>query len=101
MIAVTKSSDRIDDATPEQNAVADQIISAVLQLPEVQRAVMLLVSVERLSYSEVAEIMTVPIGTVMGRLPRTRQTIGAFFNDQSEKQLKLLHTERTRGYENG
>jgi len=53
-----------------------QIISAVETPPDAQRAVMLLVSVEGLSYREAATVLDVPIGTVMSRLARARLTVG-------------------------
>jgi RNA polymerase sigma-70 factor, ECF subfamily len=68
--------------TPEEQAMNAQIIRAVQQLPEAQRVVMLLVAVEGLSYSEAAEVLDVPIGTIMSRLSRARRAIGALFNEQ-------------------
>ena len=53
----------------------------VQQLPEAQRIVMLLIAVEGLSYSEAAEVLDVPNGTIVSRLSRARQAIGALFND--------------------
>ena len=44
----------------------------LLQLPEEQRTVLLLVSMEDMSYEEVARITGSPIGTVMSRLSRAR-----------------------------
>ena len=64
---------------PQTEVMNAQIISAVLRLPEAQRIVMLLVAVEGLSYREAADALGVPIGTVMSRLSRARQTIGAQF----------------------
>jgi RNA polymerase sigma-70 factor (ECF subfamily) len=64
---------------PETNALHQQVIAAVAQLPDAQRAVMLLVAVEGLSYKEAAEALDVPVGTVMSRLARARLTIGQAF----------------------
>lgn len=44
----------------------------IASLPEDQRAVLLLVCVEGLSYKEAAEVLGLPIGTVMSRLARAR-----------------------------
>lgn len=44
-------------------------------LPAEQREVLLLVCVEDLSYREVAEVLDVPIGTVMSRLARARRRL--------------------------
>lgn len=69
--------------TPEMDAMHREVVAAVDQLPDAQRAVMLLVAVEGLSYREAAKALDVPIGTVMSRLARARLTIGRHFNDQS------------------
>ncbi|MBL8771699.1 MAG: sigma-70 family RNA polymerase sigma factor [Phenylobacterium sp.] len=50
-------------------------LEAVLRLPEEQRAVVGLVLVEGLAYREAAEILAVPIGTVMSRLSRARAAL--------------------------
>ena len=44
-------------------------------LPEEQRAVLLLVGVEDLSYQDAARVLGVPIGTVMSRLSRGRERL--------------------------
>jgi predicted DNA-binding protein (UPF0251 family) len=55
------------------------------QLLGLERIVMLLVAVEGLSYSEAAEVLGVPMGTIMSRLSRARQTIGSLFGAQERK----------------
>jgi len=64
------------ETTPEDELSQAQIIlrvrSAVAKLPVGQRQVLTLVDLEELSYIEVAEVLGVPIGTVMSRLCRAR-----------------------------
>lgn len=69
--------------TPETELFHRQVIDAVDALPDAQRVVMLLVAVEGLSYREAADILEIPIGTVMSRLARARLTIGQRFNAQA------------------
>ena len=73
------------DKGPETQLMHSQIISAVERLPEAQRVVMLLIAVEGLSYQEAAEVLEVPIGTVMSRLSRARQAVGALFGTHDPK----------------
>jgi RNA polymerase sigma-70 factor, ECF subfamily len=70
-------------ATPEADVLHRQIIAAVEGLPDAQRAVMLLVAIEGLSYREAAEVLDIPIGTVMSRLARARLTIGQTFESRN------------------
>ena len=51
------------------------LMGALHRLTIEQRTVLLLVAVEDLSYAEVARIVGVPIGTVMSRLSRARETL--------------------------
>lgn len=50
-------------------------LAAVLTLPEDQRSVVALVLIEGLAYREAAEILEVPIGTIMSRLSRARAAL--------------------------
>jgi RNA polymerase sigma-70 factor (ECF subfamily) len=60
----------------QMNIFASQVLKEVGSLPEAQREAVLLVYVEGLTYREAAEILTVPIGTVMSRLAAARLTLG-------------------------
>jgi RNA polymerase sigma-70 factor, ECF subfamily len=66
-------------ADPAARAYFHQVVAAVDALPEAQRGVMLLVAVEGLSYREAAEVLGVPVGTVMSRLSRARLVSGQRF----------------------
>lgn len=46
-------------------------------LPDEQRMVLMLVCVEKMSYRETADVLDVPIGTVMSRLARARAALVA------------------------
>lgn len=56
----------------EAHLMLRQTRAAMDELPEEQREVMVLVCVEDLSYREAAEVLGIPIGTVMSRLARAR-----------------------------
>lgn len=67
---------------PSSTLFFRELVAAVQALPDAQRSVMLLVAVEGLSYQEAADTLDIPIGTVMSRLFRARQTMGATFGQQ-------------------
>lgn len=56
----------------ETHVLANQVLRQVSALPEAQRTAVFLTYVEGLSYREVAEVLDVPIGTVMSRLAAAR-----------------------------
>lgn len=53
----------------------DEVQHVLASMPEEQRAVILLVAVEGYAYKEAAEVLDIPIGTVMSRLARARAAI--------------------------
>ena len=67
-----RTPDRHGDQAGGTEAEGRDIARALATLGEDQRAVLLLVSLEGLSYREVADVQGVPIGTVMSRLARAR-----------------------------
>ncbi|MBV9827042.1 MAG: RNA polymerase sigma factor [Alphaproteobacteria bacterium] len=56
----------------EARLALGEVRQAVERLPEDHRAVLMLVTVEGLSYKEAAEVVGVPVGTIMSRLARAR-----------------------------
>ena len=65
--------------TPEFIALrvenSQMVINAIANLPIIYREVVLLCDVEELSYKEIAEVLAVPVGTVMSRLSRDRNLL--------------------------
>ncbi|MEP6827481.1 MAG: RNA polymerase sigma factor, partial [Aestuariivirga sp.] len=56
----------------EQNLSITLITQALDKLPPQQREVLVMISLEELSYKDAADIIGVPIGTIMSRLSRAR-----------------------------
>jgi len=68
-------SDMTIESGQETAVLFGDVARAFRKLPEEQRQVMLLVSLEDLSYVDAARVLRVPIGTVMSRLSRGRQRL--------------------------
>ena len=71
------------ERTTEARLTLASVRGFIAALPEEQRAVLVLVCVEELSYREAAEVLDVPIGTVMSRLARARSTLSGAMNGTS------------------
>jgi RNA polymerase sigma-70 factor (ECF subfamily) len=68
-------------SAPDQECAIhfNDVMSALDLLPDDQRAVLLLVTIEELSYADAALALDVPIGTVMARLARARARLRDYF----------------------
>jgi len=66
------SADPTPDEACQRSEIVARVRAAVATLPAGQRLVVTLVDLEECSYSEVASILGIPIGTVMSRLCRAR-----------------------------
>lgn len=71
----------VTDETPESLLMArvtqETIQSALEELPVNFREVILLCDLEEMSYLEIGETLSIPIGTVMSRLARARKALRA------------------------
>lgn len=63
------------EPTQDSPLVWRDINQALNQLPEGQRAAILLVTLEDLSYDEAAAVLGIPIGTLRSRVSRARETL--------------------------
>jgi RNA polymerase sigma-70 factor (ECF subfamily) len=77
----TSAESEVLDRIPDED-----VKQALEALPEGFRMAVLLADVEGFSYKEIAEIMDVPIGTVMSRLHRGRRALEKGLYDVAEKR---------------
>jgi RNA polymerase sigma factor (sigma-70 family) len=98
-VRATRATDPLDEDLPEMALRAPQGDSLVMRdldrsialLPAEQRAVLLLVTLEDMSYEEVARTLGIPMGTVMSRLSRAREKLRAMMHGQSSAaKLKVV-----------
>src|SRR5205823_7115744 len=70
-----KDSAEIPEAEVLDKLAAGEVVRAIEQLPPLHREVVLLVDVEGFAYKDAAQVLGIPIGTVMSRLHRARQQL--------------------------
>jgi RNA polymerase sigma-70 factor, ECF subfamily len=76
---------------PSDPLARNRLVQALDVLPKEARAVLMLVAVEGHSYQEVADMLDVPIGTVMSRLSRARQMLR-----QKLQEENIIHLRSPR-----
>ena len=69
---------------------------ALGQLPEEQRAVVLLIGLEGMLYVDVAKVLGIPVGTVRSRLSRGRQTLRRLMTAEPGKRDAVASRIRHR-----
>jgi len=77
------------DTFPSIPAELDDTVRAALSdLPNDLRSALNLWAVEELSYKEMAEVLEIPIGTVMSRLHRARNALAVKLRERSPELVK-------------
>jgi len=98
-VRASRITDPLEDEMPELAQRASQgdallvrdLDRAITRLPAEQRAVLLLVTLEEMSYEQVAGALGIPIGTVMSRLSRARDKLrGMMLGQPATAKLKLV-----------
>lgn len=74
----------------EDRLSASLVAEALDRLPPQQREVVVLVGLEEMSYRDVAEIVGVPIGTVMSRLSRARESLRQILEERGHTVLRRV-----------
>jgi RNA polymerase sigma-70 factor (ECF subfamily) len=88
----SRSPVEITVAAPQEERLKLRDLNKALgELSPEQREVVLLIGLEQMSYEEAAEILGIPIGTVMSRLSRGREQLRTIINGPSAtSQLKVI-----------
>ena len=76
--------------SPLAHIALGEMARALDELPTEQARVVLLVALEGLSYQEVAEVVDVPIGTVMSRLSRARERLRQLTSSEGVTALRRV-----------
>jgi RNA polymerase sigma-70 factor, ECF subfamily len=71
-----------------------EVRRAIDRLPAEQRVVLLLVTVEGVAYKEAAEILDLPVGTVMSRLARARIALGKDLESGTREGPRIVRIKR-------
>lgn len=91
----------LEGVTPEEVLIntltREDILRAIESLPLEFRAVVVLTLIEGFSYKETAEILDIPIGTVMSRLHRGRKLLQKLLWEYSTRKTPL-EKENEKGW---
>lgn len=69
----------------ERKATADEVHQHLKLLPERYRSVLILYFLQEFSYQEIADMLEIPLGTVMSRLSRGKQRLKTAMMRQADR----------------
>ncbi len=83
--------DRLVQAPAQTDSVVVRDLTvAMRELPSEQVEVLVLVALEGMAYREVAQILDIPLGTVMSRLSRARQSLRRMLDGVEQPTLRRV-----------
>ncbi|CAO3421829.1 RNA polymerase sigma factor [Azospirillum endophyticum] len=77
-------------APPADRGAVRDFVRAFAQLTDEHRTILLLTGMEGLSYREVAEVLELPIGTVMSRLARARERLRVLLDGGTQQVVRRI-----------
>ena len=80
----------VQAASQTDSIVVRDLQRAMAELPTEQVEVLVLVALEGMAYREVAEILDIPLGTVMSRLSRARQALRKYLDGEESPALRRV-----------
>jgi len=94
---IADMADHLELSAPApDNSAAQEFTHAVNRLTAEHRQILLLVSVEELSYREISEELDIPLGTVMSRLARARERLRELMENNSAEIISLPDRKKAR-----
>jgi RNA polymerase sigma-70 factor (ECF subfamily) len=78
------------NASQTDSVVVRDLTKALKQLPSEQVEVLVLVALEGMAYREVAQVLDIPLGTVMSRLSRARQSLRRYLDGEEVPALRRV-----------
>ena len=78
-----------------ESVPSDRTLTALRQLPNAGQVVLYYADMEGLRYSEIADILGVPVGTVMSRIHRARQRLRHLFRHRRTAHIRRRVTRRS------
>jgi len=91
------SCDKDAETGSSEQEIIESVRHAILKLPAGQRQTITLVDLAGFSYSEVAEILDIPIGTVMSRLYTSRNSLQKFLsNFRTRQPIETTYLRRVK-----
>jgi len=86
---IAESSEPAAERT-DSRALLDDLDRALGQLSDEQKAAVLLVGVEEMSYEEAARVLAIPIGTLMSRLSRGREQLRRLLDGDGRPRIRRV-----------
>ena len=88
-------SDSSNENRRDRTLLYEQVFREVMVLPENQRVAILLIYVEGIKYQEAADILDIPLGTLMSRLARARMSLAEKFDEQNNNSTSAEKKKST------
>ncbi|MBC8239848.1 MAG: sigma-70 family RNA polymerase sigma factor [Alphaproteobacteria bacterium] len=87
---IDEMPDLSDAPTQGHGLALRDLYAALSRLPDDHREIVLLIGLEEMSYKDAARILDIPVGTVMSRLSRGRESLRNLLNDGDQDKRPSL-----------